>query len=74
MNLPNAQPLAGARRTFDALFGGTDSVLAVANVDEQLPPPHAGGEEARVRAAGSRADERPKAVPEGRAGWDGGAL
>ena len=37
-----------------------------------LPPPHAGGEEARLRTAGPRADERQQAEPPGRAGWGGG--
>ncbi|TWT21319.1 translesion DNA synthesis-associated protein ImuA [Luteimonas marina] len=41
---------------------------------ERFLPLLAGGEEGRLRAIGPRPDERPKAVPEGRAGWDGGAL
>jgi len=40
----------------------------------QLLPPRAGGEEGRLRAIGPRPDERPKAVPEGRAGRDGGVF
>ncbi len=37
-----------------------------------LPPPLAGGEEARLRGTASRADERTSALREGRAGWGGG--
>jgi UDP-N-acetyl-alpha-D-muramoyl-L-alanyl-L-glutamate epimerase len=38
-----------------------------------LPPPRAGGEEARLRTTGPRADERQLAPPAGRTGWGGGA-
>src|SRR5690606_8862577 len=37
-----------------------------------LLPPLAGGEEGCLRTTGPRPDERPKAVPEGRDGRDGG--
>ena len=43
--------------------------------DASAPPPaKAGGEEARLRATGARADERPRAAPEGRTGWEGVSL
>src|SRR5690606_23513243 len=35
------------------------------------PPPLQGGEGERLRTTGPRSTERPKAVPEGRAGWGG---
>ena len=38
----------------------------------RLPPPHAGGEEVRLRTIGPRADECQQAGPAGRTGWGGG--
>jgi RHH-type transcriptional regulator, proline utilization regulon repressor / proline dehydrogenase / delta 1-pyrroline-5-carboxylate dehydrogenase len=67
--------LACARRMFeaaDALYPmfathNAHTIAAIHRMALSLPP-LAGGEEARLRATGSRADERPEAMPEGRNG------
>lgn len=50
----------------------TLATLAMRALHSISPPPHAGGEEARLRTIGPRASERQRAVPVGRAGWGGG--
>lgn len=72
MSLLRVLQRARPPRALEARFGATIPVSALASAGEPLPPPLAGGEEARLRTTGSRADERPKAMPEGRAGWGGG--
>src|SRR3546814_11477448 len=48
---------------------------AVDRVKAPAPSPaKAGGEEARLRTIGSRADERPPDVLAGRTGWGGGSF
>src|SRR5690606_37359629 len=57
-------------QALDTLFAGNQLPAR----DQPLPPPPAGGEEARSCATGACADERPMATPSGRAGRGGGKL